>query len=1269
MQSDTIPSSQKESSQSHHVQHSSGNIIEMNPWSLRFSQDTVHNPKHIGTIEISMKTIGWNDEPIHVVLMPDGKYTTLDNRRVITARKAGIYVKAMIHHYNDPLDSANRQRFTTTPQEQYTGPETWGKAIQYRISNQNSFYMRNVHPYGTFDEPYITGEEPNKLVNKPNYDLPENAVEKSKQTTAPQHKNKNRNKTAATDHTSADTPAKSQPSKVEADNTSDHSHATSKPSMVEADHTSEHSHAKSNPSNSESNHSSEHSQAKSQPSKVEADHTSDHSYAKSKSSNSESIHSSENSQAKSQPFKSEADHTSEHSYGTWKPSNSESNHSSEDSHEKSKPSKVEADHTSEHSYAKSKPSKSDVEHISSREQKCIRRTKSVVGKSILQRKQTSHVSVRIPTNVRRRQTHTGQIWRAHNQQVPVKKSALSGRALVGYVSYDQKVETSTRCKGLIKTTTEYSKIVFNGSKGDCMYEKRCRTHANPIYKTKTITEVGKNQHNPTENYNRVRTKYYIGSRTKAAAKAGIKTAIDKALYAAFATDKGRPSVGEVATAVGAAVVNSVVPGGRLLTTLGASIAAGNYENLPVDLPLAATSLIPGNPIHFEHQQTQANAALFGSDLRSDNVDRYSADLSVPYLSDLASVGLCLDREQIEFSRNGVRTNRDATAVNAHASIGNTFDASIGFSSGIETSDPVTKETADGMTETTYWKKEFSGQLGARVRAADKKAAWDIGSAFNEVTTTTTITTATDTRPSTILESLSPTHLKKTIENVQTYFGLSAPTHDHGKRVHGEKIVVEEKSQFFGHRTDKTKTTSNADGAAYEVRESENTIGTSTVREIEKDYFKKIQHFDTANEIASTIGQKDTISTVRNVDGILQPEVTTTIRETQQTFERTNETTTFQDPHLVKTLDVKQSYGLLTNKTEVSAKTFINGEDTPEETTSEVVETLGGAAHSALSSLTSNVLHMACDPAARTIRNVRNTVINVGVQGAVGWAHTAVAIQQNSVASTAVAAIVNVAANGVTKVCSSNDDTLSTKTVLTDTALSSASSVVSLAVNVSANIPIPLKAHASAITSLIIRTSHIIQNYRSLTEAINAIIQEITFIIANCGIQAYLVPELVALLPLGPLGTSIAACIAGAALSFASFKTISWMMDMSQERVIKQEYDNLCKDLEVNSTDTDAAINSRYRRLALQVHPDKVGGDAAQFKKLTKDFERLHELRSRYNIQPDRSQTRNIIQMLEEFLKDPMCFIRYLSQMVTPSSVNDDDDDDFVVIESPLMLTA
>ena len=125
-----------------------GDVI--NPNEIRFSQSSVNGVDEITT---SMKANGWQGEPIDVVKMPDGKFSTLDNTRVVAARQAGINVKANVHGYNDPLPSSLIKRFTTPKGV----PETWGDALNLRIGKQNSTF-RHTYPSGSFDLPKINNK-------------------------------------------------------------------------------------------------------------------------------------------------------------------------------------------------------------------------------------------------------------------------------------------------------------------------------------------------------------------------------------------------------------------------------------------------------------------------------------------------------------------------------------------------------------------------------------------------------------------------------------------------------------------------------------------------------------------------------------------------------------------------------------------------------------------------------------------------------------------------------------------------------------------------------------------------------------------------------------------------------------------------------------------------------------------------------------------------------------------------------------------------------
>lgn len=113
----------------------------IDPYEIRYSQSSVNGTKKI--IQ-SMKKNGWKGEPIDIVEMPDGKYTTIDNTRVAAARVSKIEVEANIHKYTDPLPSKYIDRFTTKKGI----PKTWGDAIELRIGKQKVAF-REKYPYGS----------------------------------------------------------------------------------------------------------------------------------------------------------------------------------------------------------------------------------------------------------------------------------------------------------------------------------------------------------------------------------------------------------------------------------------------------------------------------------------------------------------------------------------------------------------------------------------------------------------------------------------------------------------------------------------------------------------------------------------------------------------------------------------------------------------------------------------------------------------------------------------------------------------------------------------------------------------------------------------------------------------------------------------------------------------------------------------------------------------------------------------------------------------
>lgn len=76
-------------------------------------------------------------------------YTTVDNTRLLAARRTGIEVRANAHNYDDLIPEDMAVRFANKKGEL---PTTWGEAIENRIKNQNSTFKSNYES-GSFVEP------------------------------------------------------------------------------------------------------------------------------------------------------------------------------------------------------------------------------------------------------------------------------------------------------------------------------------------------------------------------------------------------------------------------------------------------------------------------------------------------------------------------------------------------------------------------------------------------------------------------------------------------------------------------------------------------------------------------------------------------------------------------------------------------------------------------------------------------------------------------------------------------------------------------------------------------------------------------------------------------------------------------------------------------------------------------------------------------------------------------------------------------------------
>jgi filamentous hemagglutinin len=74
----------------------------LNPNEIRFSQDSVSYLKQrpgqasytLDDLVNGMRTQGWKGDPVDVVRLPDGTFSSIDNTRILAAREAGIDVQA-----------------------------------------------------------------------------------------------------------------------------------------------------------------------------------------------------------------------------------------------------------------------------------------------------------------------------------------------------------------------------------------------------------------------------------------------------------------------------------------------------------------------------------------------------------------------------------------------------------------------------------------------------------------------------------------------------------------------------------------------------------------------------------------------------------------------------------------------------------------------------------------------------------------------------------------------------------------------------------------------------------------------------------------------------------------------------------------------------------------------------------------------------------------------------------------------------------------------
>ena len=133
----------------------------LDPSEVSFSQATVSYQKkdkdcNYDTMVEDMRKNGWNGKPVDVVNMPDNAPTSMDNTRILAARKAGIQIDAIVHNHSDRLSYNEIKRFKVGT----TYPKTWGEAIELRVKRQSEMSgvdknWSTKFPHGSLYDPKV----------------------------------------------------------------------------------------------------------------------------------------------------------------------------------------------------------------------------------------------------------------------------------------------------------------------------------------------------------------------------------------------------------------------------------------------------------------------------------------------------------------------------------------------------------------------------------------------------------------------------------------------------------------------------------------------------------------------------------------------------------------------------------------------------------------------------------------------------------------------------------------------------------------------------------------------------------------------------------------------------------------------------------------------------------------------------------------------------------------------------------------------------------
>lgn len=158
----------------------SSRSIELPTDSVRFSQSTVGERTRLGEVEILLGQLvgvfnrrGFVSEPIEVVAMPDGRLTSIDNRRLLAAQLAGLaLIPAILHRADTPMPHGRRRNSLRARDpitdhlgefgprgallfEARTRPNTMSETIIFRCARQVPLGEARYPLSGSFAQPVI----------------------------------------------------------------------------------------------------------------------------------------------------------------------------------------------------------------------------------------------------------------------------------------------------------------------------------------------------------------------------------------------------------------------------------------------------------------------------------------------------------------------------------------------------------------------------------------------------------------------------------------------------------------------------------------------------------------------------------------------------------------------------------------------------------------------------------------------------------------------------------------------------------------------------------------------------------------------------------------------------------------------------------------------------------------------------------------------------------------------------------------------------------